>query len=41
MLPAQKNNAAAGYQGPVKKELLKSAGLLGYGASRSLGALHC
>ena len=30
MLPALKNNAAAGYQGPVKIELLKSAGLLGH-----------
>ena len=28
MLPTLKNNAAAGYQGPVKIELLKSAGLL-------------
>ena len=28
MLPALKNNAAAGYQGPVKRELLKAAGLL-------------
>ena len=28
MLPALKNNAAAGYQGPVKIELLKGAGLL-------------
>ena len=28
MIPAQKNNAAAGYQGPVKIELLKGAGLL-------------
>ena len=28
MLPAIKNNAAAGYQGPVKIELLKGAGLL-------------
>ena len=28
MLPALKNNAAAGYQGPVKRELLKGAGLL-------------
>ena len=27
-LPALKNNAAAGYQGPVKRELLKGAGLL-------------
>ena len=29
MLPAPKNNAAAGYQGPVKIELFKGAGLLG------------
>ena len=28
MLPALKNNAAAGYQGPVKIKLLKGAGLL-------------
>ena len=28
MFPAIKNNAAAGYQGPVKIELLKGAGLL-------------
>ena len=28
MPPALKNNAAAGYQGPVKIEFLKSAGLL-------------
>ena len=28
MLPALKNNAAAGYQGQVKIELLKGAGLL-------------
>ena len=28
MPPALKNNAAAGYQGPVKIELLKDAGLL-------------
>ena len=28
MFPALKNNAAAGYQGPVKKELLKGAGLV-------------
>ena len=28
MLPTLKNNAAAGYQGPVKIELLKGAGLL-------------
>ena len=28
MLPMLKTNAAAGYQGPVKKEILKSAGLL-------------
>ena len=28
MLPALKNNAAIGYQGPVKIELLKGAGLL-------------
>ena len=27
MLPTLKNNAAAGYQGPVKRELLKDAGL--------------
>ena len=27
-LPTLKNNAAAGYQGPVKIELLKGAGLL-------------
>ena len=27
MLPTLKNNAAAGYQGPVKIELLKGAGL--------------
>ena len=28
MLPTQKNNAAAGYKGPVEIELLKGAGLL-------------
>ena len=28
VLPALKTNAAAGYQGPVKIELLKGAGLL-------------
>ena len=28
MLPTLKNNAAAGYKGPVKTELLKGAGLL-------------
>ena len=28
MLSTLKNNAAAGYQGPVKKELLKGVGLL-------------
>ena len=28
MLPTLKNNAAAGYQGPVKIELLKREGLL-------------
>ena len=28
MLPALKNNAAVGYQGPVKIELLKGVGLL-------------
>ena len=28
MLPALKNNAVAGYQGPVKKDILKGAGLL-------------
>ena len=28
MLPNLKNNAATGYQGPVKIELLKGAGLL-------------
>ena len=28
MLPTLKNNAAAGYKGPVKIELLKGAGLL-------------
>ena len=28
MLPALKNNAAAGYQGPVKIELLNGVGLL-------------
>ena len=28
MLPTLKNSAAAGYKGPVKKELLKGAGLL-------------
>ena len=28
MLPTLKNNAAAGYQGPVKIELLKGAGQL-------------
>ena len=28
MFPALKNNAAIGYQGPVKIELLKDAGLL-------------
>ena len=28
MIPALKNNAAAGYQGPVKIELLKGVGLL-------------
>ena len=29
MLPKPKHNAAAGYQGPMKTELLKGAGLLG------------
>ena len=33
MIPTLKNNAAAGYQGPVKIELLKSAGLLFSGSS--------
>ena len=28
MIPALKNNTAAGYKGPVKRELLKCAGLL-------------
>ena len=28
MLPAVKHTAAAGYQGPMKRELLKGAGLL-------------
>ena len=28
MLPTIKNNAAAGYQGPVKVELLKGVGVL-------------
>ena len=28
MVPTLKNNAAVGYQGPVKIELLKSTGLL-------------
>ena len=28
MLPTLKNNAAAGYKGPVKIELLKGTGLL-------------
>ena len=28
MFPALKNNAAAGYQGPVKIQLLEGAGLL-------------
>ena len=28
MLPTLKNNAAAGYQGPVEIEILKGAGLL-------------
>ena len=28
MFPALKNNAAAGYQGPVKVKVLKDAGLL-------------
>ena len=28
MLPTLKNNAAAGYEGPLKIELLKGAGLL-------------
>ena len=28
MLPAPKNNAAAGYKGPAKIEILKAAGLL-------------
>ena len=28
MLPTLKNNAAAGYKGPVKIELLRSAGQL-------------
>ena len=28
MFPALKNNAAAGFQGPVKIELLKGGGLL-------------
>ena len=30
MLPTLKNNAAAGYQGPLKIELLKGAGLLSF-----------
>ena len=33
MLPTLKNNAAAGYQGPVKIKLLKGAGLLGFSAT--------
>ena len=33
MLPTLKNNAAVGYQGPVKIELLKGAGLLGFSAT--------
>ena len=33
MFPALKNNAAADYQGPVKIELLKGAGLLGFCAT--------
>ena len=28
IIPTLKNNAAAGYQGPVKIEILKGAGLL-------------
>ena len=35
MFPALKNNAAAGYQGPVKIELLKGAGLLRFQGQRS------
>ena len=30
MLPKPKHNAAAGYQGPMKTEILKGAGLLGF-----------
>ena len=29
MLPTLENNAAAGYQGPVKMKLLEGAGVLG------------
>ena len=36
MLPTLKDNAAAGYQGPVKMELLKGAGLLTVKALREL-----
>ena len=32
ILPALKNNAAAGYQSSVKTELLKGAGLLSFSA---------
>ena len=41
MLPALKNNATAGYMGPVKIELLKEAGLLKrlYSISHRLRAL--
>ena len=34
MFPTLKNNAAAGYQGSVKIELLKGAGLLPDGIAR-------
>ena len=36
MFPALKHNAATGYQGPVKRELLKGAGLL----NQTLGNYH-
>ena len=35
MLPTLKNNAAAGYQGPVKIELLKGVGLLSHSGGSS------
>ena len=42
MLPTLKNNAAAGYQGPVKIELLKDADLLtNYGNIMLLVNLLC